>query len=100
MNGTLTAYLRLPAIIATLATLNLFRGAIDVVIGGRAIPPPSDQLEFLASGTIGPLHVQVVAFLFIALLVSLILAHTRLGRLIYAVRLTSTAAAFSAATVK
>ena len=100
MNGTLTAYLRLPAIIATLATLNLFRGAIDVVLGGRTIPPPSDQLEFLASGTIGPLHVQVVAFLFIALLVSLILAHTRLGRLIYAVGSNSQAAEMAGVNVK
>src|SRR5260221_13873567 len=100
INGTLTAYLRIPPIIATLATLSLFRGAIDIVVGGRAISPPSDQLEFLASGSIGPLHVQVVAFVFIALLISLILAHTRLGRLIYAVGGNSQAAEMAGVNVK
>ena len=85
VNGSLVALVRIPPIIVTLATLTIFRGGIDIVMKGSSIPPPNEQLALLASGHLGPIHIQVFVFLVVAVAVAILLAQTRLGRMIYAV---------------
>lgn len=84
VNGSLITFVRIPPIIVTLATLHIFRGGIDLVMGGLSIPPPTEQLPLLTSAEVGR-HVQVCIFVVTAIAVGLVLGHTRLGRAIYAV---------------
>lgn len=85
LNGLFIGYFRLPAIIVTLAALRIYRGGLEMATPGRAIPAITDVVPFLAFAKVGPLPLQVVVFLVMAVLVGIFLAHTRLGRSIYAV---------------
>ena len=91
LNGTVIARWRLPAFIATLATMSAARGAARYLSGGAAIP-----LGFGAGGApasvrsiAAPLvpYVPVPALIFglTALAMHLYLARTRSGRYVYAI---------------
>jgi rhamnose transport system permease protein len=86
-NGFLVAIMRVPAIIATLGTLFVYRGAIFLIQGGRQInahelPPAFLQLSRL---TVARVPLLIWVSLGIALLVGLALAYTRWGRDLYAI---------------
>jgi len=83
-NGLLVAYLRLPAIIATLATLRVYRGFTELALGAGNIQPPLPSMPFLTA-LIGPFPMSVFIFLILAVILALFLSRTRLGRQIYAV---------------
>jgi ribose transport system permease protein len=85
LNGVLIGYLRLPAIIVTLATLRIYRGGLEMLTPGQHIPPITDAVPFLAFAKVGEFPLQVAVFFLMAILFSIFLAHTRLGRSIYAV---------------
>ena len=95
INGSLVAFLRLPPIIVTLATLFIFRGGIDVVMEGTTFPQPTEQLSLLVSGSVGGVHMQVIVVLITAMAAALFLGHTRWGRMIYAVGDNASAAEIS-----
>lgn len=59
LNGYVVCKLKLPALIVTLATMELFRGIALSISGGSAIAIP-ENLYFLGQGDIGPLPVQLV----------------------------------------
>ena len=44
INGGMVSYLKIPPIIVTLATLNIFRGGIDLVMKGKSIAPIAGDL--------------------------------------------------------
>jgi D-xylose transport system permease protein len=48
--GTLIAYLRIPAFIVTLGGMAIFRGGVIGVTGGRTITPVSDPFRLIAQG--------------------------------------------------
>lgn len=86
-NGFLVAVMRVPAIIATLGTLFVYRGAIFFIEGGRQIhahelPGGFRQLSGL---TFVKVPILIWVSLTIALLVGLALAYTRWGRDLYAI---------------
>jgi ribose transport system permease protein len=83
-NGVLVAHLRLPAIIATLATLRVYRGFTELGLGAGNIQPPLNAMPFLTA-TIGPFHISIFIFLSLAVILAIFLSRTRLGRQIYAV---------------
>lgn len=84
INGLLTAYLRIPSIVATLATLGALRGLLVLVTRGNSISvPPS--LTGLGTGTILGAPVLIWAAALAAVGGGLYLARTRLGREHYAV---------------
>lgn len=85
INGALVGYLRIPAIIVTLATLRIYRGGLTIIVPKNATPPITDYVPFLAFGKLGPLPMQVVVFLLMAVVLGIFMAYTRLGRAIYAV---------------
>lgn len=84
-NGVLVVWLRIPAIVATLGTLGLYRGGMLLWTGGKwieGLPPGLKSLsEPLAFG-ISPLGVMVLALVAIA---AWMLAKTAFGRDFYAV---------------
>ncbi len=79
INGALIAYVRVPAIIATLGTQGLFLGVSIIITKGHGIggfPPP---FLFIGNGDIGGIPTQFVIFIVVALLVGLLLTRTRQG---------------------
>jgi ribose transport system permease protein len=84
VNGILVAYVELPPIIATLATLRLYRGVTELGLGAGNIQPPLAQMPWL-SLRIGPFSISIIVFLAIAIVLSQFFSRTRFGRQIYAV---------------
>ena len=85
LNGLLIGYLRIPAIIVTLATLRIYRGGLEILTPGRYVPAITDSVPFLAFAKVGPLPIQIVVFFAMVFVVGIFLAYTRLGRSIYAI---------------
>lgn len=85
INGAITAYLRIPSFIATLAGLSAYRGIAFMFNKGSPVFDASDRLEPLFYG-----HVFGVPLPFIYIIVFFaaahwLMRHMRLGRCIYAV---------------
>lgn len=86
-NGFLITICKLPAIIATLATLNLFRGMLFIISGGRQIDPnyiPDKLIKLSQTSPIIIPWVVVFAVIF-AVATFIFLKYTHLGKEIYAV---------------
>jgi ribose transport system permease protein len=85
VNGLLTTRLRLPALIATLATATMVKGASWVYTNGAPNGSMPPSLQFAANGKIGivPLADIIIALIFVAVLV--LLTRTVFGRRLYAV---------------
>jgi rhamnose transport system permease protein len=87
INGALVALIGIPAIVVTLGTLAIYRGAIFLLAGGAWLTSKDMNPSFLAFPRIDILGVPIL--IVIAILVSLafwgLLNHTRLGRGLYAV---------------
>jgi ABC-type sugar transport system ATPase subunit/ribose/xylose/arabinose/galactoside ABC-type transport system permease subunit len=87
LNGILTAYLRVPAIIATLGTLTAYRGLVFIYSHGEEvarsqIPPRLVQLS--QTSPIGIPWIVLFAAA-IAIVTALFMRHTRTGREIFAI---------------
>lgn len=84
VNGALTAWLGIPSIVATLATMGAIRGLLVMATRGDTIPVPPPVTAFGAAEFAG-LPVPVWAAAIVAGLMHLYLAQTRPGRHHYAV---------------
>ncbi len=100
LNGVLTAYLRIPSFITTLAALSAFRGVAFMFNNGSPVFQVSPLLESIFYGSfLGiPLPLFYVCVLYAAAYG--FLRHTPLGRSIYAVGGNSNAARLSGIDVK
>jgi ribose transport system permease protein len=100
LNGVLTAYLRIPSFITTLAALSAFRGVAFMFNNGSPVFQVSPLLESIFYGSfLGvPLPLFYVGVLYAA--AHEFLRHTPLGRSIYAVGGNSNAARLSGIDVK
>jgi len=79
-NGGLIAFCRLPAILATLATMQLLGGAAIVLTHGHVVTGLPDWLSDLGDSTIfGVVPVPLLVFAGAALLVAYVLQATRFG---------------------
>ncbi len=84
VNGALTAGLRIPSIVATLATMGAIRGMLVLFSHGDTIPVPEWLKSFGTSPVLGvPTPVWIAAA--VCVLTSLYLSSTRSGRRNYAV---------------
>jgi ribose transport system permease protein len=94
-NGVLSAYLRIPAFVVTLATLTIYRGLAFLITGGTPIFSISPKLRPIFYGSfLGvplPLYYVLAAFV----LTALFLRYTVPGRAIYAVGGNESAARFT-----
>ncbi|MBU9858265.1 autoinducer 2 ABC transporter permease LsrC [Rahnella bonaserana] len=84
-NGVLVAWLRIPAIVATLGTLGLYRGLMLLMTGGKWIEGLPAGLKSLSEPVF--LSVSSLGWLVIVLLVAMfwMLSRTAFGRSFYAV---------------
>jgi rhamnose transport system permease protein len=87
VNGALVAYARVPALVATLGTLYVFRGVDYAVAQGRQVNAADMPAGFLSLGTGGVLGVPYLVIVSAAVLVAagLAMANLRSGRELYAI---------------
>ena len=89
INGVLIAWARVPAVIVTLGTLNVYRGLTFLITQGSQIDGnyiPKTLIQWSQIGPFGFREVPWVVFIVaaVALMTWVLLQHTRLGRQIYA----------------
>lgn len=82
INGILIAILKIPAIIATLATLIAYQGIALEYSGGYAIPLIG-MFHMPGRGLIGVIPVPVIIMAVVYLLGYILLKYTKLGRIVY-----------------
>lgn len=85
VNGTLVAFLNLPAFIATLGMLSVASGVALVLSKGRPISNLSDQFRYIGGGTILGLPILIYILAAVFLVGYLILSWTKFGRYLYAI---------------
>jgi len=85
INGFAVSTLRIPAFIATLGALGIYRGVALMITDGIPVANLSRDFGVLATGTVfGWLPVPPIFVVFTALVIHFILNHTKLGRYAYA----------------
>jgi rhamnose transport system permease protein len=96
-NGLIIAYGKVPAIIATLGTLSIYRGMVFLYSGGTWINAfeMSKSFKLLSKGTPLGLPNLVIIAAFVAIIVFYFLNYVRTGRDIYAVGSNPDAAQFA-----
>ena len=83
-NGFLITVLKIPAIIATLATAMTFSGIAFTITQGYSINLPVESaVKYLGSGKIWLIPVSIILVVIVYFLVQLILQHTGFGRITY-----------------
>ncbi|TME29771.1 MAG: ABC transporter permease [Chloroflexi bacterium] len=87
VNGVIVSVFRVPAIVATLGTMSVYRGFTFLLAGGRQVSLsdlPPEYINLARASVLGvPLYV-VLAVVVVAI-ASLLLQQTRFGRQVYAV---------------
>lgn len=86
-NGFVIAFIEMPALFATLASNLLIYGVVALLLTQSQVVvyvPQHFHALLIAGSKIGNVPVPIILFLGAALIVYLILGHTRIGRLIYA----------------
>ena len=87
-NGVLVTFFRLPSIIVTLGTLNLYRGLTYIISDARQINRqyiPSDLKAMSQTSPVYGIPWIIIMSFMVALLTYYIVMHTQLGRQIFAI---------------
>jgi rhamnose transport system permease protein len=87
VNGTIVSLFRVPAIVATLGTLSIYRGFAYLIAGGGQVSLSDLPAEYIALGraTLFGVPLLVVLAVAIVAIAALGLHRTRFGRQVYAV---------------
>jgi rhamnose transport system permease protein len=86
VNAVLVTYGRVPAIVATIGTMTLFRGAAYALLGDRVLKDYPDSFAAFGQGyAFGPVSIELVLFVVFAAGFGVLLHATRWGRVIYAI---------------
>lgn len=80
LNGVLVAYLRVPPIVATLATLSIARGIALTYTNGLPLSGIAETYSFLGRGNLGSIPASVIAMLILYAIIYLLLRNTSTGR--------------------
>jgi len=85
-NGLLTAYLKLPPLVVTMAMANILQGIINVYTAGRNITGrPSPILTIIAAKSTGNFPNVVFILIAVTIMVMVILNKTKLGMILFGV---------------
>lgn len=84
-NGSFIAYLRMPPIIVTLASMGIARGLALLYTGGYPISGLPDMFSFFGRGTVLGIQVPILIMAGVYLLAWIMLNHLSFGRYIYAI---------------
>jgi ribose transport system permease protein len=85
INGSCIAWLRMPPIIVTLATMGIARGLGLIYTGGYPISGLPDAFSWLGRGTLFGIQIPILVMLVVYLLAWLVLNHMPFGRHLYSV---------------
>ena len=85
VNGAITAYLRIPAFITTLAGYSAYRGLAFMFNNGSPVFEASNRLEPLFYGQVLGIPLPLIYIIVFFAAAHWLMRHTRLGRSIYAV---------------
>jgi len=95
-NGALVTLFRVPAIVATIGTMSLFRGIAYAILGDQVLKSYPTGFDVFGQGYLwGALSNEFALFLGLAVVFGIVLHGTVLGRRIYAIGNNPTAALFS-----
>ncbi len=99
-NGMLIAYLKLPALIVTIGTLNAYRGLSQIFIGDKSLgsfPEWFNSIEKvpIIKGENATFGVTLLLFILFAVVFYFVLHRTRFGRSVYAIGFNEKAAIYS-----
>lgn len=94
INGALVAYARAPSIVVTLGTLNVYRGLVLLIAGGKGINAFDLPAEYpkLTSGDIVGIPLVVIYAVIVVAILSLGMRRLLAGRWVYAIGSNPTAA--------
>jgi simple sugar transport system permease protein len=95
LNGLLVGYMGVDSILATLATLILYRGVSVGITKGRTLTGFPEQLSVIGHQTLFGIPISFVIFLVLAVSIYVILKHTTFGFKVYMLGTNPTAAKFS-----
>lgn len=85
VNGLVVTYFRVPAFIATLATMTAARGLTLLMTDGKPVFGLPAGFRVLGSGFIGPFPVSGLLWIAVGVLAALMLKYTPFGRSLYAI---------------
>jgi rhamnose transport system permease protein len=87
VNGTLVSLFRVPAIVATLGTMSVYRGLTFLIAGGRQVSLSDLPPEYinLARATVFGVPLFAILAVLTVSVASVVLQQTRFGRQVYAV---------------
>ncbi len=100
VNGLIITRFRVPPLIATLATLALYRGLAEGISQARSVRGYPEWFYVLGQGEVLGVPTQLWILALAAVLASIILAYTRWGRTTYAIGSNEVAARFSGLSVE
>ena len=100
VNGILSAYIGIPALIATLGMQMVCRGVGKIVTGAASISRLPEEILFIGQGNIGFVPVSVIIMLALFIFMHFISQKTRFGREVYATGGGAEAAFFSGINIK
>lgn len=97
INGALVTLGRVPAIVATIGTMTLFRGTAYALLGDRVLKNYPESFAVLGQGYLaGPVSIELALFILLAVICGLFLHGTRWGRIVYAIGANPVATRFAA----
>lgn len=100
MNGVIITRFRVPPLIATLATLALYRGLAEGISQARSVRGYPDWFYVLGQGQVLGVPTQLWILFAAAIIAAVILAYTRWGRTVYAIGSNEVASRFSGLSVE
>lgn len=96
LNGILVSKVKIPPILATLGSYELFTGIAIILTKGKAVSNlPIKYAELIAGKLFGVIPVQLVFFIIVVLLLSFLLNRTTYGTKLYMLGTNETASVFS-----
>ena len=99
-NGLIITRFSVPSLIATLATLALYRGLAEGISQARSVRGYPDWFYVLGQGEVLGVPTQLWILAAAAVIASIILAYTRWGRTVYAIGSNEVASRFSGLSVE
>ncbi|PLP58317.1 ABC transporter permease [Mesorhizobium loti] len=100
VNGLIITRFTVPPLIATLATLALYRGLAEGISQARSVRGYPDWFYVLGQGEVLGVPTQLWILAAAAIIASIILAYTRWGRTVYAIGSNEVASRFSGLSVE
>lgn len=100
VNGVIITRFRVPPLIATLATLALYRGLAEGISQARSVRGYPEWFYVLGQGNVLGVPTQLWLLLIAAIVATIILGYTRWGRIVYAIGNNEVAARFSGLSVE